>query len=185
MFDIRKRRVHKQTFDSVIFSIKENLRTYFKFGWSSKTFINSRTLNIYVNYQFPLKHVPAGKDGSFIHHLGLPVYFDDLNYHKTLLQACLTLTCKWQFSLVCLTLSFVPTPSAPLTSKGSVKPAALRSKRPPNPPRSAVQPLRAVNAANGLIASTSRLPASISTPASEYVKPLGLYIQQIKPTSVH
>lgn len=40
-----------------------------------------------------------------------------------------------------VTFSFVPTPSVPQTSRGSWKPAAIRSKRPAKPPRSTSQPV--------------------------------------------
>ena len=43
--------------------------------------------------------------------------------------------------------------------------AALRSNSPPKPPISASAPARAVARTSGLISSTIRLPASISTPA--------------------
>ncbi len=64
------------------------------------------------------------------------------------------------------TLSFVPTPSVPDTSSGSVYPAAFTSNRPPNIPSWAAHPGRAVRAASGLIASTSLSPAPMSTPES-------------------
>jgi hypothetical protein len=62
-------------------------------------------------------------------------------------------------------LSFVPTPSVVATRMGSRNPAAFGSKKAPKPPRAAAVPLRAVARASGLIASTSALPASMSTPA--------------------
>ena len=52
------------------------------------------------------------------------------------------------------------------TKTGSLKPAALRSKSPPKPPISASAPARAVARTIGLMRSTRRLPASISTPES-------------------
>lgn len=39
-----------------------------------------------------------------------------------------------------LTFSLVPTPSVPLARRGSLKPAAFKSKRPAKPPRSTSQP---------------------------------------------
>src|SRR5262249_27383853 len=69
------------------------------------------------------------------------------------------------------TLSLVPTPSVAATSTGSRYPARLRSNNPPNPPISAAAPGRAVARTKGLIRSTVRLPASISTPACAYVRP--------------
>src|SRR5215467_13700508 len=66
-------------------------------------------------------------------------------------------------------LTLVPTPSVVATKIGSEKPACLRSKRPPNPPISAPAPGRAVARTSGLIKSTIRLPASMSTPAPAYV----------------
>jgi hypothetical protein len=64
------------------------------------------------------------------------------------------------------TLSLVPTPSVVATSSGSVKPAAFGSKKAPNPPSEASEPLRAVARARGAMALTRALPASMSTPAS-------------------
>jgi hypothetical protein len=61
-------------------------------------------------------------------------------------------------------LTLVPTPSVAATSRGSDMPSRLRSNRPPNPPISASAPGRAVARTSGLIMSTMRLPASISTP---------------------
>ena len=61
-------------------------------------------------------------------------------------------------------LTLVPTPSLAATSTGSLKPARLRSNSPPKPPISASAPGRAVAFTSGLISSTMRLPASISTP---------------------
>ena len=58
-----------------------------------------------------------------------------------------------------------PTPSLAATSKGSVNPAAFRSKKPPNPPRSASAPARLVALASGAMARTNALPVSIETPA--------------------
>jgi hypothetical protein len=60
----------------------------------------------------------------------------------------------------------VPTPSVPLTSMGSLKPAAFKSNKAPNPPSLDVTPGRLVDWAKGLISSTKSLPASISTPES-------------------
>src|SRR6185295_12612567 len=68
-------------------------------------------------------------------------------------------------------LSLVPTPSVAATSTGSLKPAALRSNSPPKPPISASAPARAVARTIGLMRSTRRFPASISTPESAYVSP--------------
>src|SRR5579872_7155571 len=68
-------------------------------------------------------------------------------------------------------LSLVPTPSFAATSTGSLKPAALRSKSPPNPPISASAPERRVERTAGLMASTRALPASMSTPACLYESP--------------
>src|SRR5690606_10464762 len=66
-------------------------------------------------------------------------------------------------------LSFVPTPSVLATNSGSVKPARFKSNSAPNPPSSESAPSRRVALASGLMASTSALPASMSTPASRYV----------------
>eukprot|EP00965_Chrysotila_dentata_P261418 6214246-Pleurochrysis_carterae.AAC.3 len=66
----------------------------------------------------------------------------------------------------CAMISLVPTPSVPDTSTGSSYPAALRSKRPPNPPIEPITPDRSVDLASGLIRSTSSLPASMETPAA-------------------
>jgi len=80
---------------------------------------------------------------------------------------------RWEIPLVInaliglvAVLTLVPTPSVVATRTGSAKPARLRSNRPPKPPISASAPGRAVARTNGLIRSTMRLPASISTPAS-------------------
>lgn len=49
---------------------------------------------------------------------------------------------KGLYSRKCLiTFSFVPTPSVPQARRGSVKPAAFKSKRPAKPPRSTSQPV--------------------------------------------
>lgn len=40
-----------------------------------------------------------------------------------------------------ITFSLVPTPSVPEARRGSLKPAAFKSKRPAKPPRSTVQPV--------------------------------------------
>ena len=40
-----------------------------------------------------------------------------------------------------VTFSFVPTPSVPQASRGSLKPAARKSQRPAKPPRSTSQPV--------------------------------------------
>ena len=49
---------------------------------------------------------------------------------------------KGLYSHKCLiTFSFVPTPSVPQARRGSVKPAAFKSKRPAKPPRSTSQPV--------------------------------------------
>ena len=62
-------------------------------------------------------------------------------------------------------LSFVPTPSVPETSTGSLYFLGTSNKdpKPPIPPKTSA---RIVFFANGLILSTSASPASISTPAS-------------------
>src|SRR5438270_112246 len=65
--------------------------------------------------------------------------------------------------------SLVPTPSVDATKIGSLNPAAFRSNSPPNPPREASAPGRAVARAAGAMRSTSASPASISTPALLYV----------------
>ena len=62
-------------------------------------------------------------------------------------------------------LTLVPTPSLAATRTGSLKPSGFRSNSPPKPPISASAPARAVARTSGLISSTIRLPASISTPA--------------------
>src|SRR5258705_911199 len=69
-------------------------------------------------------------------------------------------------------LSLVPTPSVDATRSGSLKPAAFKSNRPPKPPKSAAAPRRAVAFAAGAIRETNASPASMSTPASLYVKRL-------------
>jgi hypothetical protein len=74
-------------------------------------------------------------------------------------------TLSWRPAAMAI-FSLVPTPSLAATSRGSRKPAAFRSKKPPKPPRPASAPLRAVERASGLMASTRALPASMSTPAS-------------------
>ena len=63
-------------------------------------------------------------------------------------------------------LSLVPTPSLAATRIGSLNPAAFRSNSAPKPPRSASAPTRRVALASGLMAATSALPASMSTPES-------------------
>src|SRR5690606_1841065 len=65
--------------------------------------------------------------------------------------------------------SLVPTPSVPDTRTGS-RYFLGTSNKAPNPPMPAITPSRMVLAARGLIRSTSASPASISTPASRYVK---------------
>mmetsp|Transcript_65963 Transcript_65963/g.132848 ORF Transcript_65963/g.132848 Transcript_65963/m.132848 type:complete len:244 (-) Transcript_65963:297-1028(-) len=80
------------------------------------------------------------------------------------------------------TLSLVPTPSvaptrttsssplaAPAAAPTAPNPAAVRSNKPPKPPKSASQPGRRVDLQAGLMRSTSKFPASMSTPASLYV----------------
>src|SRR5690606_15940651 len=65
-------------------------------------------------------------------------------------------------------LSFVPTPSVPLTSKGSSM-SAGSAHRPAKPPTSATTSGMRVLFASGLMRSTSSSPESMSTPASRYV----------------
>mmetsp|Transcript_6645 Transcript_6645/g.17403 ORF Transcript_6645/g.17403 Transcript_6645/m.17403 type:complete len:246 (-) Transcript_6645:486-1223(-) len=72
------------------------------------------------------------------------------------------------FSVCCAISSFVPTPSVPATSTGSLNPAAAVSKSPPKPPIEPITPARLVLFAIGLILSTSALPSSMSTPAALY-----------------
>ncbi len=62
------------------------------------------------------------------------------------------------------TLSFVPTPSVPLTSTGSTSPSGSRHM-PAKPPTPASTSAIAVALARGLMRSTSSSPASMSTPA--------------------
>ncbi len=71
------------------------------------------------------------------------------------------------------TLSFVPTPSVPLTSTGSSIPLGT-AHSPAKPPTSARTSGMRVIFANGLMRSTSSSPASMSTPASRYeIDPIG------------
>jgi len=60
----------------------------------------------------------------------------------------------------------VPTPSVPDTRIGSSNPISLRSKSPPNPPKLASDPLRAVSLTNGLIIFMKEFPLIILTPES-------------------
>ena len=62
------------------------------------------------------------------------------------------------------------------TSIGSLKPAAFKSNIAPKPPKLSITPGRFVDLAAGFICSTNVFPASISTPASAYVKLLFLVI---------
>lgn len=89
-------------------------------------------------------------------------------------------TVSWMLALWATT-SFVPTPSVPATMTGSLKPACFKSNNPPNPPMTESQPGRAVALTTALILSTSRLPASIETPADAYVRPSGLLPDAVGP----
>src|ERR1700722_6991860 len=68
-------------------------------------------------------------------------------------------------------LSFVPTPSVPLTRTGSSTSEGTRQS-PAKPPTSLTTSAIRVIFASGLIRSTSSSPASMSTPASRYVMPI-------------
>jgi hypothetical protein len=61
-------------------------------------------------------------------------------------------------------LSFVPTPSVPETSTGSLY--FLSANRPPKPPMCVMTSGRNVDFTKGFIFWTKRSPASMSTPAS-------------------
>jgi len=63
--------------------------------------------------------------------------------------------------------NFVPTPSVPETRTGARYFAGIAHSA-PKPPSPARTSGRMVRFANGLMASTSASPASISTPASRY-----------------
>ena len=62
-------------------------------------------------------------------------------------------------------LSFVPTPSVPLTSTGSFTFSAERSNMPPNAPILPITPRREVDATCFLMRRTTSYPASRFTPA--------------------
>ena len=70
----------------------------------------------------------------------------------------------------------MPTPSVPETSTGSVYFFGT-SNSAPNPPMPPSTPSRIVFLAKGLIASTRASPASMSTPASRYDRPLGRSVE--------